>query len=431
MDPQNEKQQPANYVPPDHQLPEIDSITANKKKQRWPWILLTILVCLICYWAFFHRGESANAQAQGGPGGGGRRSFSGPVTITTANATKGDIGVYLDAIGTVTALYTDSITAQVTGVITNVHYKEGQVVHKGDPLIDIDPRPFEAQVMQAQGILERDQNLLAQAQMDLQRYQTAWAQNAIQRQTLEDQEKIVLQDQGTVKNDEGTLRYDQVQLAYCHITAPIDGRVGLRLVDPGNLVSANGSTSLVVITQTQPITVVATISEDNLSDVLQQPHHGLNLALDAWDRMNQKKIASGKVTSYDNQIDTTTGTVKLRATFDNRNGQLYPNEFVNTRLLVKTLHDQVLLPSSAIQHNGTVAFVYVIQNSQAVLRKVKTGVSDDGKTAVQGVNDGEVVADSSFEKLQNGSKVIVSRQPLPGNPGSSSDASSSGGGDEQ
>lgn len=227
-------------------------------------------------------------------------------------------------------------------------------------------------------------------------------------------------DQGTVKNDQGTLRYDQVQLAYCHITAPINGRVGLRLVDPGNLVTANATTSLVVITQTQPITVVATISEDNLSDLMQQPQRGLNLPLDAWDRTNQEKLASGKVSSYDNQIDTTTGTVKLRATFDNQKGELYPNEFVNTRLLVKTLHDQVLLPSSAIQHNGTAAFVYVIENSQATLRNVKTGVSDGGKTAVQGVHENEVVVNSSFEKLQNGSKVVISQQLLPGSSGNSS-----------
>jgi membrane fusion protein, multidrug efflux system len=424
MDHQNENNQSENYIPQDHQLPEPET-PARKKKTYWPWVLLVLLVGLICYWAFFHHGESANAQPQPGAGAG-RRGMTGPVTITTVTAAKGDIGVYLAAIGTVTALYTDSINAQVTGVITAVHYKEGQIVHKGDPLIDIDPRPFEAQVMQAQGLLERDQNLLAQAQMDLERYQIAWKQNAIQRQTLEDQEKIVLQDQGTVKNDEGTLRYDQVQLAYCHITSPIDGRVGLRLVDPGNLVTANATTSLVVITQTQPITVVATISEDNLSEVLQQPQHGLNLRLDAWDRMNQKKIASGKVTSYDNQIDTTTGTVKLRATFDNKKGQLYPNEFVNTRLLVKTLHDQVLLPSSAIQHNGAAAFVYVIQNSKAVLRNVKTGITDDGKTVVQGVNEGEVVADSSFEKLQNGSQVTISQQALPGSSGGASTAGDGG-----
>jgi multidrug efflux system membrane fusion protein len=372
--------------------------------------LAFILLCLILYWGYHHHDEAKSPAAVQG---GGRRAFSGPVTITTATAFRGDMGVYLNAIGTVTALYTDSITAQVTGVITSVHYKEGQLVRKGDPLIDIDPRQYEAQVTQAEGALERDQNLLAQAEMDLQRYKDAWARNAIPRQTLEDQEKIVLQDQGTVKNDQGTLRYDQVQVVYCHITAPISGRVGLRLVDPGNLVTANATTSLVVITETQPITVVATISEDNLAEVMEQPHHGVNLPLEAWDRASEKKIASGKVTSFDNQIDTTTGTIKVRAQFDNKTGVLYPNEFVNTRLLVKTLHDQTMLPSSAIQHNGNAAFVYLVQNSQANTRSVTTGVTDGGKTAVTGVNEGEVVADSSFDKLQNGAKVIISQQAPP------------------
>jgi membrane fusion protein, multidrug efflux system len=407
-----DQQRPTAPIPPDHQLPAPET-DPRKKRKYWIWALAFILLCLILYFAFHHHDQAKSQSAAAPQGGGGRRGFTGPVTITTATASKGDIGVYLNAIGTVTALYTDSITAQVTGVITSVHYKEGQVVRKGDPLIDIDPRPYEAQVTQAEGALERDQNMLAQAQMDLQRYRDAWARNAIPRQTLEDQEKVVLQDQGTVKNDQGTLRYDQVQVAYCHITAPISGRVGLRLVDPGNLVTANATTSLVVITETQPITVVATISEDSLAEVMEQPHHGLNLPMDAWDRSNEKKIASGKVTSFDNQIDTTTGTIKVRAQFDNKKGALYPNEFVNIRLLVKTLHDQILLPNSAIQHNGSAAFVYVIQNSQANMRSVKTGVSDGGKTAVTGVNEGEVVADSSFDKLQNGAKVIVSQQAPP------------------
>jgi membrane fusion protein, multidrug efflux system len=397
------------HVAPDHQLrpPETEP---QQKKKYWIWAVALVVVCLILYLAFGHKGTEA--PAAGAPGGG-RRAFTGPVTITTATATQGDIGVYLDAIGTVTALYTDSITAQVTGVITAVHYKEGQFVKKGDLLIDIDPRPYEAQVIQAEGALERDQNLLAQAQMDLQRYKDAWARNAIPRQTYEDQQKIVLQDQGTVKNDEGTLKYDQVQVAYCHISAPIGGRVGLRLVDPGNLVTANATTTLVVITETQPITVVATISEDNLAEVMGQPHHGISLPLEAWDRANEHKLGTGKVISFDNQIDTTTGTVKVRAEYDNQKDGLYPNEFVNTRLLVKTLHGQILLPSSAIQHNGTVAFVYVIENGQANMRNVKTGVAESGNTAVQGVKPGEVVADSSFEKLQNGSKVIVSSKPIP------------------
>jgi membrane fusion protein, multidrug efflux system len=406
-----EQQRTTEVVSPPQSTPPPEQSHRGKRK-LWFWLAVAAFAALIIYWIFFARGQTP---AQQPAGAGGRRGFTGPISITTATATKGDIGVYLDAIGTVTALYTDSITAQVTGVITSVHYKEGQFVRKGDPLIDIDPRPYEATVMQAQGALERDRNLLAQAQMDLERYRDAWARNAIQRQTLEDQEKIVLQDQGTVKNDEGALRYDEVQLAYCHITSPIEGRVGLRLVDPGNLVTANGTTTLVVITETQPITVIATIAEDHLSDVMQQPNHGLNLKLDAWDRANQKKLATGKVISFDNQIDTTTGTVKLRALFDNKHSELYPNEFVNTRLLVKTLHEQTLLPDSTIQHNGSTAFVYVIQNSQASLRKVKTGISDGGLTSVEGVNPGEVVANSSFEKLQNNSKVVITQAPPPSN----------------
>jgi membrane fusion protein, multidrug efflux system len=399
-----------NYTPPDHQLP-TEKEPRPARKNIWLWLLVIVIVGLIVYWAMRDHGQSSSSQSASSAGG--RHGMTGPVTITTATAEKGDIGVYLNAIGTVTALYTDSITAQVTGVITAVHYKEGQEVRKGDPLIDIDARPYEAQVIQAEGALERDQNLLAQAQMDLQRYKDAWSRNAIPRQTLEDQEKLVLQDQGTVKNDAGTLQYDKVQVVYCHITSPINGRVGLRLVDPGNLVTANGTTTLVVITQTQPITVVATISEDDLASVMAQPHHGVSLPMDAWDRANEKKIASGKVISYDNQIDTTTGTIKVRAEFDNSKQVLYPNEFVNTRLLVKTLHDQILLPSSAIQHNGSTAFVYVIQNSQANMRKVQTGVADGGKTAVQGINQGEIVADSSFDKLQDGAKVTISQKPLP------------------
>lgn len=370
--------------------------------------MILVAVGLFVYWAVVsNHGQNAQPSATV------RRAFTGPVTVTTATAEKGDIGVYLNAIGTVTALYTVSVTSQATGVITDVHYKEGQFVRKGDPLIEIDPRPYQAQVVQAEGALERDQNVLAQAQMDLDRYKDAWARNAIPRQTLEDQEKIVKQDEGVVKNDEGTLRYNQVELTYCHITSPITGRVGLRLVDPGNLVTASATTTLVVITQMQPITVVATISEDSLAEVMSQPRHGLNLPLEAWDRANLHKIDTGRITSYDNQIDTTTGTLKVRGTYANKKSELYPNEFVNTRLLVKTLHDQILLPSSAIQHNGNQAYVYVIENSQATIRSVKTGVSNEGMTAVEDMNAGEVVADSSFEKLQNGSKVVISKTALP------------------
>jgi multidrug efflux system membrane fusion protein len=277
-------------------------------------------------------------------------------------------------------------------------------------LIDIDPRPYEAQLLQAQGSLERDTSVLAEAQMDLQRYRDAWAKNSIPKQTLDDQEKIVLQDEGTVKNDQGTVQYDEVQVGFCHIVSPITGRVGLRLVDPGNVVQSTGSTVLAVITQVQPITVIFTVAEDSLAQVQAHTKHGKQLAVDAFDRTQQTKIASGKLLTFDNQIDTTTGTVKMRALFDNKNGALFPNQFVNARLLVDTEQDVTIIPTSAIQHNGQTAFVYLIQNDTAQIRNIKTGVADAGNTAVTGVNPGDIVANSSFDKLQNNSKITVSKQ---------------------
>ena len=377
------------------------------RRHRWVWVVVLLLFGLLFYWAI---GQHDKTQAAAS--GGGRRGMMGPVPVTTATAESGSIGVYQDAIGTVTPVYTDAITSQVTGVITAVHYREGQFVHKGDPLVDIDPRPYAAQLAQAQGILERDQNLLAEAQMDLERYRQAWAKNAIPRQTLEDQEKVVLQEQGTVKNDQGTVEYDQVQLGYCHITSPISGRVGLRLVDPGNLVTANSSTTLVVVTQQQPITVIFTLGEDSLPEV-QQHAKGKPLQVQVYDRTQQKLLATGKLITIDNQIDTTSGTVKLRAEFDNRDGSLFANQFVNTRLLVNTLTNQTLIPASAIQHNGSTDFVYLIANNKATMRTVKAGNSDRGNTAVQGIDAGDVVANSSFEKLQNGSQITVSHFKLP------------------
>ncbi|MGC8550930.1 MAG: efflux RND transporter periplasmic adaptor subunit [Acidobacteriaceae bacterium] len=376
--------------------------TPPKKKHVWPWLILLLLIGAVFYGAI-HRGKQKPST--------GSMAFGGPVTLTTTTAKKGDIGVYLNALGTVTALHTVSIASQVTGVVTSVHYREGQLVHKGQPLVDIDPRQYQAQVTEAEGTLERDRGVLSQSRMDLARYQQAWSHNAIPLQTLEDQEKKVAQDEGTVKYDQGVLDYDKVQLGYCHIVAPMDGRVGLRLVDPGNLVTANSSTPLVILTTTNPITVVATISENHLAEVFARPDHGVGLTLEAWNRDDNHKIADGRVSSFDNQIDTTTGTIKLRATYNNSRGELYPNEFVNARLLVKTLKDQILVPDSSIQHNGEESFVYLIQKSakglHAVMHDVTTGVSNDGVTAVQGINAGAVLADSSFQKLRNGSEVRV------------------------
>jgi multidrug efflux system membrane fusion protein len=302
------------------------------------------------------------------------------VTLNTVTAQKGDIGVYIDAIGTVTPVYTSSITSQVNGIVEAVHYREGQLVKKGDPLIDIDDRTYQATLVQAQGTLERDQNVLGQAEMDLQRYKDAWARNAIPKQTLDDQEKIVLQDQGTVKLDQGAVQLDEVEVEYCHIKAPFTGKVGLRLVDPGNVVQSSGGLTLAVITQLQPITVIFTIPEDNLGQVQPRLRQNGKLTVDAYDRAAQKKIASGTLITLDNQIDTTTGTVKARASFDNKDSALYPNQFVNTRLLVNTVKDATLIPTSAIQHNGQAAYVYVIQDGVAHLRSIKPGVID-GSTA--------------------------------------------------
>ena len=369
------------------------------------WALLLLVLVLILFLVFRHSDETQSASP--------RRGVTGPVTVTVATAQKGNIGVYLEAIGTVTPVYTDSITSQVTGLVNQVHYREGQLVRKDQPLIDIDPRPYEAQLLQAQGALERDTNVLAQAKMDLQRYRDAWARNGIPKQPLDDQEKLVLQDEGTVKNDQGTVQYYQVQAGFCHITSPIKGRVGLRLVDPGNVVQSSGGTTLAVITQLQPITVIFTIAEDSLAQVQAQTKHGKRLSVDAFDRAQQTKLGTGKLLTFDNQIDTTTGTVKMRALFDNKNDALFPNQFVNTRLLVNTLQGVTLIPTSAIQRNGQTAFVYVIQNDTAQIRNIKTGVADAGNTAVTGINPGDVVADSSFDKLQNNSKIVVSKQPPP------------------
>jgi len=350
-----------------------------------------------------HRDAAEKAAASTHPAAG--------ITITTVTAQKGSIGVYLDSIGTVTPVYTASITSQVNGQVIAVHFTEGQLVKKGDPLIDIDPRSYSAILLQAQGILERDQNILAQATMDLERYRQAVAANAIAKQTFDDQQKIVLQDNGTVKNDQGIVQYDQVQLDYCHITSPITGRVGLRLVDPGNVVQSSGTVALAVVTQLEPITVIFTVPEDSLGQVQARLRKGAKLPLAALDRADETKIASGMLLTLDNQIDTTTGTVKGRAQFANSNDALFPNQFVNTRLLVNTLQGVTLIPSSAIQQNGQSSFVYVIQNNFAHMRTIKPGVTDAGNTQVDGLNPGDLVANSSFDKLQDNSPVVISNKP--------------------
>jgi multidrug efflux system membrane fusion protein len=364
------------------------------------WIVL-LLIFAAAFLLVLRKHDEPTSAARPPRGGG------GPVTVVPATAEKGDLGIHLDSIGTVTPVYTSSITSQVNGIVTAVHYKEGQIVHKGDPLIDIDDRSYRATLLQAQGTLERDEGLLAQGQMDAERYRDAWARKAIPKQTLDDQEKVVLQQQGTVKLDQGSVQFDQIQVGYCHITAPINGKVGLRLVDPGNVVQASGSLVLAVITQLQPITVIFTIPEDNLGQVQRRIRNNAKLPSDAFDRAAQKKVASGTLLTLDNQVDTTTGTVKARASFDNKDAALFPNEFVNIRLLVDTLRGVTLIPSSAIQHNGQAAFVYVLQDNTAHMRSIKPGATDAGMTEVTGISPGDVLANSSFEKLQDNAKVVI------------------------
>jgi multidrug efflux system membrane fusion protein len=388
------------------------------KRRRWMWWAAAVIALVLLYLLFHASKPSAPANK-------GAKQQAG-ASITVGQTTTGDMKIYVTALGTVTPTYTVTLYSQITGQINAVHYREGQMVNKGDALVDIDPRPYQSMLTQAEGTLERDQGLLAEARMDLQRYQTAAAKNAIPRQQLEDQEKLVQQDEGTVKADQGTVDYDTVQLSYCHIVSPITGRVGLRLVDPGNTIFSGSSSTLAVITQLQPITVVFNVSEDDLPQVQSQLRGGRALEVDAYDRANEKLIEAGKLTSLDNEVDTSTGTVKFRAEFPNKNLSLFPNQFVNARLLVNTLRKITLVPTAAVQHNGSNAFVYVVDPSDKVTVQQITALnSNDEQTAVEGLNPGVTVATSGFDRLENGVQVTVrgqrnqqnnTAQPPQGNP---------------
>jgi multidrug efflux system membrane fusion protein len=417
-------------------------IKAHRSRRSRIWVILGIVVAVALGLFLVHQfsgdkgaaaGGSAGAPGAAGAHGGGGRGQNGPAAITTAETRTGDINVYVDALGTVTPLNTISVYSQVTGRVMAVNYREGQMVRKGQSLIEIDPRPYQATLAQAQGTLQHDQGVLAEAQIDLKRYQDAFARNAIAKQQLDDQEQTVLQDQGTVAQDQASVNYDEVQLSYCHIIAPITGRVGLRLVDVGNTVFSGTGSTLVVITQLQPITVVFNVSEDSLPEVQAQLKGRTVLSVDAYDRGDDKKIETGKLTSLDNEVDTTTGTVKFRATFDNRNNEFYPNQFVNAHLLVKTLHNATLVSTAAVQRNGTQAFVYVLgknkKNRDIVnARNISTETNNDQVTAITGIGPGVTVATSGFDRLEDGAEVSLPDQsggahkpskPLPAVPGGS------------
>jgi membrane fusion protein, multidrug efflux system len=388
-----ERDKPTQYSqPPD---------TPGTKHHWWVWALvaLALIVAFIIY-----RHHEAAEQALSTKAAAAQHA----VPVTTGKATEGDVGVYVEALGAVTPVYTVTVTSRVQGQIMEVHYREGQMVRKGDPLLDIDPRPYEAALEQAEGQLAHDQALLAEAQIDLTRYQTALARDAIAEQQVADQQQTVYQDQGTVKNDQGQVANAEVNVAYTHITSPIDGRVGLRLVDPGNIVQANSTTALVVITQLQPITVIFSVAEDYLPQIQKQLRQGHTLAVDAYDRSEETKLASGSLLTLDNEVDPTTGTIKLRAIFPNTDSSLFPNQFVNARLLVETQRNVTLVPTAAIQRTSQNAFVYVIgSDSTAKMQTVTVGTTNGDVTAVQGIQPGEVIAVDGFDKLQDGVKVAV------------------------
>jgi multidrug efflux system membrane fusion protein len=338
------------------------------------------------------------------------------IPVVLAPARVGTLDVYLDAIGTVTPVYTDTIVSRVAGMITEVHFKEGQIVKKNDLLAIIDPRPYVAVLEQAQGQLGRDQATLKNARIDLVRYQNSFKVHAIPEQQLATQQATVDADEATVKLDEGNLAAAQVNVDYTRITAPIAGRVGLRNIDPGNVVTANGTSGLCVITQIQPITVIFTIAEDEIDEVTAEMASGRSLQVLALDRSKTHQLDTGSLLTVDNQVNTTTGTVRGRAIFPNAKNMLFPNQFVNTRLLVKTLTDATLVPQAAIQRNNEQAFVYVVQPDSTVKStNIKIAATEGETSAVTGVSPGAQLVTDGFDKLQNGSKV-EQRKPAPAQP---------------
>jgi len=372
---------------------------ARRRKMIW-WILGGIaLLVLIVIGARHRAATSATA---------GRAGMNAPLTVGVASVTTGDIPITINALGTVTPLATVTIHPQINGPLIRIAFTEGQMVKRGDLLVQIDPKPYQAAVDQADGQLKRDQASLANAKVDLDRYKTLLAQNSISDQVYSTQVATVAQQEATIASDRATLEVAQLNLDYCRITSPVSGLVGLRQVDVGNLMQAN-ATAIVVVTQLQPMSVLFTVPEDSLSNILQRLRDGQQLPVDAFDRSVTHKIASGALSNADNQIDTTTGTLKLRAMFDNSKFDLFPNQFVNVRLLLDTLHNATVVPGAAMQQGSSGSYVYVVNAGSTVsMRTVSVGPSSGDLVSIsKGLQPGERVVVDGADQLRDGAHVVV------------------------
>ncbi len=387
---------------------ELEQPQQRTAARSWWWLWLLFLVVL-GYGGYRLLEYAKQSQTPTAPATAKPTVQSIPVVAATAR--QGDLPVYLTGLGSVTPLNTVTVHTRVDGQLLNFQVKEGQLVHKGELLAEIDARPYQAQLLQAQGQLARDQALLRQARVDLERYKLLWKQDSIAKQTLDQQGALVNQYEGAVKFDQGLIDAAAVNVVYCQLTSPIAGRVGLRLVDPGNIVHAADANGIIVITQLQPITVIFTLAEDNLPAVYPKLQAGEQLPVDAYDRADQKKLAGGSLLTVDNQIDPATGTVRLKALFPNDDNTLFPNQFVNVHLQVETKRASILVPDAAIQRTAQRIFVYVVKPDRTVtVRPVTVGPTESGETVIEaGLTSGEVVVINGVDRLREGSIVTVEK----------------------
>jgi multidrug efflux system membrane fusion protein len=376
--------------------------------RRW-WILL-LLVVLLAFGIYAILGKFGRTQTRGADPE--RKASSFVIPVAAVPAHKKDFNLYITGLGTVTPVKTVTVRTLVDGQLMEVLFEEGQTVRRGDLMARIDPRPFEVQLLQAEGQMARDLAQLKNAQVDLERYKVLWGQDSVAKQQLDTQEALIRQFEGAIKTDEGQIQSAKLQLIYSRITAPISGRVGLRLVDPGNIVHTSDVNGLVVITQLQPITVVFSIPEDSLPPVLAALKAGKRLPVEAFNREQTKKLATGSLLTVDNQIDPTTGTVRLKATFDNQDNELFPNQFVNARLLIDVIKDAIVAPSVAIQRGPQGPYMYVVKPDRTVtIHPITVGEIQGGEVSVDsGLSEGDLVVVDGAERLREGVKVELKGQ---------------------